>query len=150
MTRTIAAATLVAGTLDLLFAMILTAWYGREVGGMLRYVGSGPFPAAVDMGTAGAALGLLTHFTLMAIMAAAYVLAARQWPILVDRPIQSGLVYAFITYVVMNLVVVPLRFGTPLPPKAVAIATQGFAHIFLVGLPIALIAARGLRAKAFT
>jgi hypothetical protein len=149
MTRTIAAATLVAGTLDILFAMILTLWYGREIGGMLRYVGSGPIPAAVDMGSAGAALGLLTHFTLMAIMAAAYVLAARQWPALVQKPVQWGLVYAFITYVAMNLVVVPLRFGTPLPPKTISIATQSFAHIFLVGLPIALIAARGLRAKAY-
>ena len=43
---------------------------------MLRYVASGPFPAATDMGTAGAILGLLVHFTLMAIMAAGFVLAS--------------------------------------------------------------------------
>lgn len=149
MTRTIATATLVAGTLDILFAMILTVWYGREIGSMLRYVGSGPIPAAVDMGTAGAALGLLTHFALMAIMAAAFVLAARHWPVLLQKPVQWGLVYGLATYVAMNLLIVPLRFGTPLPPKTISIVTQLFAHIVLVGLPIAQIAARSVRARAY-
>jgi hypothetical protein len=44
---------------------------------------------------------------------------------------------------------VPLRFDAPLPPSVRAIATQLFAHVFLVGIPIALIAARNLRPKAF-
>ena len=36
----------------------------------------------------------------------------------------------------MNWLVVPLRFGTPLPPKPLSIATQLFAHIVLVGIPL--------------
>lgn len=148
MARTIALATLIAGTLDILFAIILTLIYGRDPAGMLRYVGSGPFPSATEMGAAGSALGLLTHFALMAIMAAAFVISARQWPALLDKPIQSGIFYGLITYVVMNWIVVPLRFDTPLPPKPISIATQLFAHIVLVGIPIALIAARALRARA--
>ena len=147
MARTIALATLVAGTLDILFAMILTVLFGREVGNMLRYVGSGPFPAATDMGTAGAVIGLLTHFSLIAIMAWVFVLAARQRPALVDRPVQWGILYGLATYVGMNWVVVPLRFDAPLPPRPLSIATQLFAHIVLVGLPIALIVARKLRAR---
>jgi hypothetical protein len=149
MGRTIALATLVAGTLDILFAMILTVLFGREIGNMLRYVGSGPFPAAIDMGTAGAIIGLLTHFGLIAIMAAIYVIAARQQPALLKKPIQWGVLYGLATYVAMNLVVVPLRFDAPLPPSARAIATQLFAHVVLVGIPIALIAARNLRPRAF-
>jgi uncharacterized membrane protein YagU involved in acid resistance len=145
MGRTIAIATLVAGTLDILFAIILTLLNGREIPNMLRFVGSGPFPAATDMGTAGAALGLLVHFVLMAIMAAAFVLAARQWPALIQKPIQWGILYGLATYVVMNWIVVPLRFDAPLPPKPISIATQLFAHIVLVGIPIALIAARAMR-----
>ena len=145
MGRTIAIATLVAGTLDILFAMILTLIYGREIPGMLRYVASGPFPAAIEMGTAGAVIGLITHFVLIAIMAAAFMLAARQWPALTQKPIQWGIIYGLATYVVMNWIVVPLRFETPLPPKPMSIATQLFAHIVLVGLPIALIVARKLR-----
>jgi hypothetical protein len=42
--------------------------------------------------------------------------------------------------------VVPLRFGAPLPPKALSIATQLFAHVVLVGLPFAFILRRYLRA----
>ena len=111
MGRTIALATLVAGTLDILFAMILTLVFGREIPGMLRFVASGPFPAATDMGTSGAILGLAVHFALMAIMAAAFVLVARQKPGLTEQPIKWGVIYGLVTYVVMNLVVVPLRFG---------------------------------------
>ena len=145
MLKPIALATAVAGTLDILFAMILTVLFGREIGSMLRYVGSGAFPQATDMGAGGAILGLIVHFALMAIMATVYVLAARRIPALLERPIQWGVLYGLATYVVMNWLVVPMRFDTPLPPSPLSIATQLFAHIVLVGLPIALIAARHLR-----
>jgi hypothetical protein len=147
MLRPIALGTAVSGSLDILFAMILTVLFGRQIPNMLRYVGSGPFPDATNMGTAGAVLGLVTHFALMTIMAAAFVFAARQIPALVQRPIQWGILYGLATYVVMNLLVVPLRFGTPLPPKPIAIATQLFAHVVLVGIPIAVITARYLQPR---
>jgi len=41
------------------FAMILTVAFGREIPNMLRYVGSGPFPQAINMGTSGAIVGLV-------------------------------------------------------------------------------------------
>ena len=66
MLKPIALGTAVAGTLDILFAMILTIAFGSEIGNMLRRVGSGPFPQAVDMGAAGSILGLLVHFVLVA------------------------------------------------------------------------------------
>jgi hypothetical protein len=149
MLKPIVIATAIAGTLDILFAMILTLWFGREIGDMLRFVASGPFPDATDMGTAGAMLGLVVHFALMAMMAAVYVLFAgsSRRPHLLDMPYRSGIAYGVITYFVMNWVVVPLRFGTPLPPKTLSIVTQGFAHIVLVGIPIALVTARHLRPR---
>jgi membrane associated rhomboid family serine protease len=146
MGRTIALATLVAGTLDIVFAMILTLVFGREIPNMLRTVASGPFPAATDMGTSGAILGLLVHFALMAAMAAVFVMIARHKPDLTAQPIKWGVIYGLVTYVVMNLVVVPMRFGN-WPPKPLSIATQLFAHIVLVGIPIALITARSLRPR---
>ena len=146
MGRTIALATLVAGTLDILFAMILTLIFGREIPAMLRTVASGPFPTATDMGTSGAILGLVVHFALMAIMATVFVAAARHKPDLTAQPIKWGVIYGLVTYVVMNLIVVPLRFGN-WPPKPLSVATQLFAHIVLVGLPIALITARQLRRR---
>jgi hypothetical protein len=80
-------------------------------------------------------------------MAAVYVIAARRLPALVERPVQWGVLYGLATYVVMNWLVVPMRFGTPLPPSPLSMATQLFAHIALVGIPIALIAARYLRPR---
>lgn len=143
--KPIIVATLICGTLDILWAMILTIWRGREIAGMLRFVASGPFPDATNWGAGGAILGLVTHFALMAIMVAVFVLAVRRRPTLLDRPWLSGLIYGLITYAVMNLIVVPLRFHTPLPPSALAIATQLFAHIVLVGWPTVFVSRRYLR-----
>jgi uncharacterized membrane protein YagU involved in acid resistance len=142
MLKPIAIATAVAGTLDIVFAMILTVLFGREIGNMLRYVGSGPLPEATEMGASGAILGLLVHFALMAIMAAVYVLAARRIRALVEKPILWGVLYGLATYVAMNWLVVPMRFDTPLPPSPLSMAAQLFAHVVLVGIPIALITAR--------
>ena len=143
--KPIVIATLVCGTLDICLAMILTIWRGREIDAMLRFVASGPFPAATNWGAGGAVLGLAVHYALMAAMVALFVAAVRRWPALLDRPLLAGLAYGLITYVVMNLIVVPLRFPAAWPPKALSIGTQLFAHIVLVGWPTALIARRYLR-----
>jgi uncharacterized membrane protein YagU involved in acid resistance len=146
MLKPTAIATAISGTLDILFAMVLTVAFGREIGTMLRYVASGPFPTATDMGAGGAILGLLVHFALMAIMAAVFMVLAsypkRPW--LTEMPYRAGMAYGLITYFVMNWIVVPLRFDAPLPPKPLSIATQLFAHIVLVGIPIALVARKYL------
>jgi hypothetical protein len=141
-------ATLVSGTVDILFAMVLTVSFGREVPNMLRFVASGPFPTATDMGTAGTILGLVVHFTLMAIMATVLVLLVRWKPKWLDAPYWTGIAYGLVTYFAMNWVVVPLRFHKPLPPMLLSVVTQLFAHIVLVGIPMALIARRYLRRGA--
>jgi hypothetical protein len=145
--KPIAVATLVCGMLDILLAIILTLLRGKEPAAMLRYVASGPFPGATEYGAVGALLGLVVHFTLMAVMVAVFVLAARSRPALLDRPLLWGFVYGLITYVVLDLIVVPLRFPAAWPPQPLSIATQLFAHIVLVGWPTALIARHFLRAR---
>jgi hypothetical protein len=147
MLKPTAIATFISGTLDILLAMILTLWFGREIPDMLRSVASGPFPAATDMGAAGALLGLAVHFALMAVMAAVLMAYLRHRPARLDQPVAVGMVYGLITYVVMNLIVVPLRFDAPLPPKPLSIATQLFAHICLVGIPMALVARNWLNPR---
>ena len=112
---------------------------------MWRGVASGPFPGASDWGAAGTTVGLITHFILMGIIAVVFMLAAQARPSLLNLPWVAGVVYGLLTFVVMNLIVVPLRFGTPLPPPPQAILSQLFAHIVLVGLPVAFIAKRYLR-----
>ena len=143
--KPIAIGTLVCGPLDILLAVILTLWRGKEPGAMLRFVASGPFPSAPEWGTQGALLGLATHFTLMAIMVTVLVLVVRARPRLLDKPYRTAILYGLITYVIMNLVVVPLRFEAPLPPPILSIVTQLFAHIVLVAIPATLIARRYLR-----
>ena len=144
MLRPIAIATALAGTLDILMAIVLTLSRGKAVGDMLRFVASGPFPAATGMGSAGAALGLAVHFTLMAIMVSVFVYAATRMPMLIDKPILWGALYGIATYIILDLIVVPLRFGSPLPPPPMAIVTQLFAHVVLVGILTALVARRYL------
>ena len=74
MLKPIAIATAISGTLDILFAMILTVAFGRQIPNMLRFVASGPFPSATEWARGGAVLGLVVHFALMAIMATALML----------------------------------------------------------------------------
>jgi hypothetical protein len=145
MLKPIALATAVAGTLDIVFAVVLTLLFGRQPANMLRYVASGPFPDASDWGVGGAILGLVVHFALMGIMAAFFATASARLPDLTRAPVKWGVIYGLATYVVMNLAVVPLRFPAAFPPSPLSVATQLFAHVVLVGLPIALITSRNLR-----
>lgn len=147
MLRPIAIATAISGTLDILFAMILTVAFGRNIGDMLRFVASGPFPEAMNMRTGGAVLGLVVHFALMAIMATALMLLLWWKPARLETPLLTGIAFGVVTYFAMNWAVVPLRFGTPLPPKTLSIVTQLFAHIVLVGIPMAYVAVRYLKPR---
>jgi hypothetical protein len=140
MLKPIALATLISGTLDILFATLLTLIYGRAPSDMLRFVASGPFPAATEMGASGAVLGLVVHFILMLIMAVVFMGLVRVRPALLGTPYRTALGYGLITYVILDLVIVPLRFPAAFPPKPMSIATQLFAHIVLVGIVFVLVA----------
>lgn len=147
MWKPVALATLVAGTLDILLAVVLTLINGRDPAAMLRFVGSGPFPAATEMGMAGAILGLAVHFALMAIMAVVFMAIVRARPTLLDRPALTAIGYGFITYVILDLIVLPLRFAGAFPPKPLSIATQLFAHIVLVGVTFVVVARSYYRSR---
>jgi len=134
------AATLLCGTLDILLAVLLTLQRGKDPAGMLRFVASGPFPAATEWGAGGAILGLAVHFTLMAVMIGAFLMLVSRHPAVLDRPILAIIAFGLITYVSMNLIVVPLRWPAAFPPKPIGIATQLFAHLVLVATPTVWIA----------
>ncbi|MET0307970.1 MAG: hypothetical protein ABW023_04620 [Sphingomonas sp.] len=139
----IGAATLIAGTLDILAAAGLALIGGRMPDRMLRSVASGPFPEASHWGWSGALLGLAVHFAIMAVMATCFVLAADRIHALKRHPLVFGSLYGVATWAAMNLVVLPLRWPALFPdPAPAAIGTQLACHILLVGIPIALIAAR--------
>ena len=137
-------ATLVAGSLDILFAFVVSG----VVAPVLRTVASGALGDAIADGPAGAPLGLLVHFAIMAAMAAAWFIAAWRLPALRRQWIVAGLLYGVVLWIVMYWIVMPLRWASFVPPgEPVAIARQLFAHCGLVGLPIAWFAARHFKVR---
>ena len=147
MLKPIAIATAIAGTLDILAAFILAGVSGVSPVRVLQFVASGPLGDSALVNSSYAAAGLLVHFAIMACMAAAYMVAARQWRILSDRPLVAGALYGIALWLLMYWVVQPLRWSTPHPSHLVPIAKQLFCHVILVGIPIALVATRYLRAR---
>ena len=144
--RAILTATAVAGTLDILSAFVFGGMAGATPGTILRYVASGPFGDGMNSaGATGAALGLLTHYALMAVMATVFVLAARRLPVLTRHAVIAGLLYGVGLYIVMYWVVTPARFGRYPVVDAWHVGNALFSHCLLVGLPIALIARRFVR-----
>jgi uncharacterized membrane protein YagU involved in acid resistance len=140
--RRIVAATLVAGTLDILSAVVYTLIAGRQPVNMLKGLASAVLGDGATSGGIGVALfGLVLHFAIMAVMAAFFILAADRMPVLKARWVIAGIAYGIGLWAVMNLVVLPLRFGFH-PFKPLGLAEQFFSHIVLVGLPIAWFARR--------
>lgn len=140
-------ALLVCGVLDIGYAAALTLVNGGKVDAMLRSVAAGPFgKAAGGWGLPGAALGLAVHFAIMAAMVAAYGLLIRKTGLGRLSPWISGIWYGGALYIVMYWIVLPLRWPTLHPSTDPAtVASALFAHIVLVGIPMALIARRMLR-----
>ena len=141
---TILLATVVAGTLDMTDACL---WWGITKGvppeRIFQSIASGLLgKAAFKGGAQTAALGLALHFAIMAVMVAVYVLASQRLRVLTRRPVVMGLAYGAATYIVMNYVVLPLSQVGPHGAFVLPSFINGLAaHLFLVGLTIALIAA---------
>lgn len=139
--RAILLATLVAGTFDILAAIIQA---GGAAGPVLRSVAAGPLGDGAAAGGVGMAIaGLVIHFLLMAVIAAVFVLAVGRIPLLLHRPLVWGPLYGLGVWAVMYLIVLPARWPGTFPltdPAKIAWAVA--FHTLLVGLPIALIATR--------
>jgi hypothetical protein len=142
MTRTIAWATLIAGTLDILSAFVWTLLAGGKPANVLPSVASGPFGDAIKDSALAAPLGLAVHFAIMLVMVAVYVLVATRVPALTRQWLVAGVLYGLLLWFAMYWVVLPLRFGIPHPSEAAAITRQLISHVLLVGIPIAWITAR--------
>jgi hypothetical protein len=147
--RTIVTAGLVAGALDITYAFIIWGLQGVTPLRIGRSVAAGLVgrEAAAAGGVALGLFGLLLHFVMATIIAAIYYGAARNIRLLVDKAIPCGIVFGFVTYIVMNYVVMPLSaIGSVGDSGPMYIRISGvLVHMFLIGLPIALLARRGLK-----
>lgn len=142
-------ATAVAGTLDLAYAFVAASAFGVSPGTVLKVIASGLLgPAALKAGAAVAALGALLHYLIMAAFAAFALVIARRRDWTAAGAAAIGIGYGAALYVLMNHLVVPLS-AAPLKPRT-TLATIGpelLVHMFLVGLPLMLVARLALRGR---
>ena len=132
-----------AGTLDLLFAAIVYGYArGGTVDGVLQSVASGWLGRrAFSGGGPTAILGFATQYLIAIGAAAVFYAASSAFPALRRRPVPGGLVFGAGLYAFMYRVVMPLSaapFRPSFAPKSLLPALA--AHMFLIGLPIALCA----------
>ena len=139
LSKLILKATLICGSLDILYAIANTVRKGGTALGTLHSVASGPFGNGVkDMGWTGGLMGLGVHFGIMAVMVGVYALLATRTRIAGVNPWLSGTAYGVILYGVMYCIVLALRWPALFPQKdPLQIAISLFPHIALVGIPLA-------------
>jgi hypothetical protein len=107
--------------------------------------------AALAGGVATAVLGGFLHVCVATCIALVYYLFSRRIPMMVQRPVLSGLVFGVAAFFVMSYVVVPLSAagrGIPHDTPWPTLANGILGHAFLVGLPAALVVRRGARGTA--
>jgi uncharacterized membrane protein YagU involved in acid resistance len=146
--KAIALACLVAGTLDIVDALIFYGLRGISPIRILQGIASGVLGrAAFTQGTRSVLLGLLLHFFIATTWATIYICASRRLP-LSRRPILWGSLYGIVVYLVMNYAVVPLSKIGPRPtPPLIPLINGVAALILFIGIPTALIARRYISYK---
>ncbi|HET7504456.1 MAG TPA: hypothetical protein VFK02_25720 [Kofleriaceae bacterium] len=139
---------LTVGLLDACDATLFFGSLGARPERIAQHVASGLLgPASFEGGAATIVLGVVLHFTVAICIAATFYLLARNLPALVAHPVVSGLGFGVAAYFVMGHVVVPLSRARVSGAFSLPVFINGVVgHAVLIGLPIALFAARSVRA----
>jgi hypothetical protein len=131
---------LLAGALDITYAITWLALHGKPPMWTLQSVASGALgKAAFDGGWGSALVGLLFQFVIACGAATVFYVASRFVPALTERAVPAGLVFGVCVWLVMSFAVVPLSaapFKMSFPLASVV--RNVLVHMFLIGLPIAL------------
>ncbi len=136
---------LACGVLDITQAMV--AW-GIQSGAkpirILQSVAAGLIgrTAAVQGGMKTAVLGAALHFFIAFTVAAVYFTASRWIPFMTKHAVISGLLYGELVFMFMYFVVLPNSATGRGPFTTATYITGPIGHMFLVGLPVALIVRR--------
>lgn len=138
---------LAAGLADILAAFVI--YRPATPVQVLTTVGSGLIgPGIWKMGALGPVIGAASHFAISIILAALFLVGARFAPVLVQRPLWSGVVYGTFVFGIMNAIVVPLSLASMRGPPPDLITLLGWAANILFGVVLAWVAARMLRSDA--
>jgi len=132
---------LVAGTLDIVLVSAINLFDPLVI---LRVVASGVLgkTAAFAGGLPASALGMLLQWLMSLLIAAIYVFASTRLAILKRLWIPCGFAYGFVTFFVMNYVVVPLSAAASSKPFVISAHISDIALMLLYGLIIAFFARR--------
>lgn len=141
---------IVVGILDMLFAFSYYGWYlGGKPLRIFQNVAAGILgrESAVGGGVKTFALGLALHFVVATSIAAVFYLLSRLLPQLLRYPYIVGPIYGIAAFLGMNYVIIPLSAIRRFPGSIGRIFIVGLVgHMVFVGLPLALIASRSVRA----
>jgi hypothetical protein len=141
--RKILIAGFIAGTIDVGAACVINS-LGPVV--ILKAIAAGILgPASFRGGAAVAALGLILQWLMSWDIAAVYLVAAANMPILRARWILSGLAYGMVVFIVMNFIVMPLSAVGHFPTFTVIRAVGNLLAMFLFGLIISYFGSRAPR-----
>ena len=142
--QTIVLAGLIAGVLDGVEACVmLNIKLGLNPGQVMQYVAGGLFGSqALSGGAPMILIGILLHFGIAFATAASYFFAYPKIKILRVFSIGSGLALGLGTWIVMNLIVVPLSKTPHIQFGADDIMIGIIWHMILVGLPISFVTKR--------
>jgi hypothetical protein len=148
--RTILLGGLAIGTLDILWAITMTALKGGSPVPVLQSIAGGLLGDATYNGGAGtAALGLVIHYCIATTVMTVYYLGSRWLPLLARRPWVFGPLYGILVYVVMYQVVLPLSaFHTKGIKLGLPLAKGLFIHLFGIGLVAGLMTRWGTRSES--
>lgn len=141
----------IAGALDILYAITFAVVArGSTAQSLLQLVASGALGAAAyDGGASTAALGLVLHFLMTFAMAGIFYFASLRLPFLTRRAVVAGILYGVVIFAVMNFIVLPSSaFPHPVRFSPLATSTNLLSHMLFVGLPIALVTRRAVKAAA--
>jgi len=132
---------LVAGTLDITYAWAFWALKaGVPAQRIFQSVAAGLLGrASFEGGAPAAALGLALHYFIATSMSATYYLVAKRIALLRRWPFRCGAAYGLLLYGIMNYIVVPLSRAAGGSGDPLWIGLSILVHMFLIGVPIALL-----------
>jgi len=126
-----------AATFDFFAAMLI---YGGTASGVAHAIARGWYGDAVKtMPPIVDVVGIASHYMILLIAAAIFVLTSLRFPVLRRMAWVTGPLFGICIYVVMHFVIVPLSAVHKISnPAGIQFVEEFCGHMFVIGLPIAL------------
>jgi hypothetical protein len=127
-----------AATFDFFAAMLI---YHGTASGVAKAIARGWYGDAVKPGGMTIeVVGMASHWGILLIAAAIFVLTSLKFPVLRQRAWITGPLFGICIYIVMHYVIVPLSMVHRVnnPAQLDQFIEEFAGHMFIIGLPIAL------------